>query len=110
MPNLKGIYYILRLAKGNIDLVYIGKSGAIQQEGTFKGQSLRDRINNKCNGQRREDFFEVKCREENIDALDIYWFVTFEGRNRDLPAYVEALLVQNFFELHGHLPQWNKCF
>lgn len=110
VPNLQGVYYILRLAKGNVDLVYIGKSGTIQQNGIFKDQSLKGRINNKCNGQRRQDFFEMKCTDENIDALDIYWCVTMDNKNRDIPAYVEGLLIQRFFEIHGYLPQWNECF
>lgn len=40
VPSLQGVYYILRLAKGNVDLVYIGKSGTIEQSGKFKEQGL----------------------------------------------------------------------
>ncbi|MBL0053016.1 MAG: hypothetical protein IPP29_16655 [Bacteroidetes bacterium] len=38
VPALPGVYYILRLAMGKIDLVYIGKSGTITQSGKFKNQ------------------------------------------------------------------------
>lgn len=110
VPELPGIYYILRLAKGKIDLVYIGKSGPIQQDGTFKDQTLRGRINNKRNGQSSQEFFETICREQNIDALDIYWFVTMEGKHRDIPAFIEGLLLQKIFDIHGHLPEWNRSF
>ncbi len=33
VPELPGVYYIIRLAKGLVDLVYIGKSGTMQQNG-----------------------------------------------------------------------------
>ncbi|MBL0053017.1 MAG: hypothetical protein IPP29_16660 [Bacteroidetes bacterium] len=32
--------------------------------------------------------------EKNIDGLDIYWFVTMDKTNNDLPGYVEGLLMQ----------------
>ncbi len=55
-------------------------------------------------------FFDQKINAETIDALDIYWFVTMDENHQDLPAYVEALLMQRFFEVHGRLPLWNKEF
>ncbi|MCX6250554.1 MAG: hypothetical protein NTX61_07375 [Bacteroidetes bacterium] len=110
VPELPGVYYILRLAKGKIDLVYIGKSGTINQSGTFKEQLLRGRINNKQEGMKRQEFFDKKLVEEKIDGLDIYWFVTMDKTNNDLPGFVEGLLMQRYFEVHGKLPLWNKDF
>lgn len=110
VPNKPGVYYILRLAEGNIDLVYIGKSGAVRQNGVFKDQSLRKRINYKQDGLKPQVFFEQKFAKENIDALDIYWFVTYDEHHRDLPGFVEGLIMQQHYELHGCLPPWNKEF
>ena len=110
VPEMPGVYYILRLAKGKIDLVYIGKSGTINQSGIFKDQLLKGRINNKSNGIKRQNFFEQKIDEEIIDGLDIYWFVTMDKTINDLPGYTEGLLMQRYFEMHGKLPAWNKCF
>ena len=110
VPDQPGVYYIMRLAKGKIDLVYIGKSGTINQSGTFKDQLLRGRINNKHDGVKRQVFFDQKMTEENIDALDIYWFVTMDDSYSDLPGYVEGLLMQRYFDIYGNLPLWNKCF
>ena len=42
--------------------------------------------------------------EKKIDALDIYWFVTFDDKNKILPGYVEGLLLKRYFEVHGTLP------
>ncbi|MCX6325055.1 MAG: hypothetical protein NT144_00155 [Bacteroidia bacterium] len=110
VPELPGVYYVIRLAKGRVELVYIGKSGTITQLGQFKDQLLKSRINNKQDGMKRQDFFDKKMIEENIDGLDIYWFVTMDKTNNDLPGYVEGLLIQRFFEVQGRLPLWNKDF
>jgi hypothetical protein len=71
-------------------LVYIGKSGTINQNGSCKDRLLNGRINNKTDGIKRQDFFEQKIAEENIDGLDIYWFVTMDEANNDLPAMWRA--------------------
>jgi hypothetical protein len=110
VPDLPGVYYIVRLSNGRIELVYIGKSCTIQQNGEIKDQGLRSRLNNKQEGIERQDFFESRILKENIDALDIYWFVTFDTKHKDLPGFVEGLLIQRFFEIYGRLPLWNKDF
>lgn len=109
-PEKAGVYYILMLRKGKIELVYIGASGTINQKGEFKTQLLRGRLNNKQNGTKRQMFFEEIMLKNEIDALDIYWFVTFDKDNQHLPSYVEAVLLQKHFEIYGCLPAWNKCF
>jgi hypothetical protein len=110
VPELPGVYYVIRLSKGMVELVYIGKSGTITQSGQFKDQLLKGRINNKQDGMKWQEFFDKKIIEENIDGLDIYWFVTMDKSNNDLPGYVEGLLIQRFFEVQGILPLWNKDF
>jgi hypothetical protein len=110
VPDLPGVYYIVRLSRGRIELVYIDKSGTIEQKGQFKDLGLKGRINSKLDGIERQDFFETRILKEDIDALDIYWFVTFDTKSKDLPGFVEGLLIQRFFEIHGRLPLWNKEF
>ncbi len=109
-PEQAGVYYILMLRKGKIELVYIGASGTINQNGEFKTELLRGRLNNKQNGTKRQQFFEEIMLQNDIDALDIYWFVTLDKDNQDLPSYVEALLLQIHFEIYGYLPEWNTSF
>jgi hypothetical protein len=109
-PEKAGVYYILMLRKGKIELVYIGASGTINQRGEFRTQLLRGRLNNKQDGKNRQQFFEAIMLENEIEALDIYWFVTFDEKHRHIPTYVEALLLQKHFDIYGCLPQWNKCF
>jgi hypothetical protein len=108
VPNLPGIYYIYRLRRGKIDLVYIGKSGTMLSNGKFKDQLLNKQLNNGQKGISRQEFFEQKLAEEESDALDIYWHVTFDEKNKDIPSYVEGILLQHYFEIYGRLPEWNK--
>ncbi len=110
VPELPGVYYILRLAKGKVDLVYIGKSDTVLQSAKFKDQLLQGRINNKQDGMKRQAYLENKMTAENIDGLDIYWFATMDKHNSDLPGYVEGLLIQKYFDVHGKLPPWNNEF
>jgi len=82
VPELPGIYYIIRLSSSKVDLVYIGKSGTINQSGIFKDQLLKGRINNKCNGIKRQQYFEQKMLEEYkipsiLNKFD-EWVKTFE--------------------------------
>jgi len=110
VSNRPGVYYVLKLSKGKIELVYIGKSGSILQNGNFKDQLLFKRLNNKQEGVKRQIFFDAKILKEDINSLNIYWFVTIDENNNDLPGYVEGLLMQRFYEVYGCLPAWNKCF
>ena len=107
-PEQAGVYFILMLPTGKIELVHIGASGTINQKGEFNTQLLRGRSNNKQNGTKRQQFFEEIMVQKEIDALDIYWFVTFDKDNRHLPSYVEALLLQKHFDIYGCFPEWNK--
>jgi hypothetical protein len=110
VPEMPGVYYIIRLAGGRVELVYIGKSGTVLQNGSFKGQTLGGRINNKQENMKRQAFFDKKMLEENIDGLDIYWFVTIDKNHQDLPGFMEGQLMQRYFAIQGKLPPWNKEF
>ncbi|HXS36586.1 MAG TPA: hypothetical protein VN721_07790 [Flavipsychrobacter sp.] len=110
VPDLHGVYYVSRLAKGNDDIVYIGKSGTILQNGSCKKQTLRVRINNIHEKMRRESYFKQKIETGNIDTLTIHWFITFYRDSKDLPGYIEGLMMQQYFDIYKKLPDWNKEF
>ncbi len=108
-----GVYVVYALAHGKIELVYIGSSGKMQKDGTLKHRKggLYDRIvNGKQFDQPRRISWPAKLREEEMDALDVYWFETFNDDIQDIPAFVEALLIQKHYDLHGALPRWNEEF
>lgn len=112
--NKSGIYIVYELKKGRIDLVYIGSSGKVQQNGTIKHRNggLYDRI---VNGHQfgkipRKESWKQKLIDENIEAFDVYWYDTLTIETKDIPAFVEATIMQRFFETYGHLPRWNIEF
>lgn len=109
-PDQPGVYLIYRLAKGKVELVYIGASGTMNQDGSFKNQLLKGRINNIQDGLKRQVLFDNKVSEQGVDALDIYWYVTFDKSNSHIPSFVEGQLIQRFFDSFGRLPSWNKCY
>lgn len=49
----------------------------------------------------------VKMMSENIEALDVYWYVTHEGSNNDCPAVLESTLLNTHVDIYGRLPAWN---
>ena len=102
VPEMPGVYYVIKLAQGGIELVYIGKSGMINDDDPFKSQLLRSSI------IKQQLFFAQKFVDENIEGLDIYWFVTFAGKNKDLPSFVEGQIMQRFYDQFGRMPKWNR--
>ena len=115
-PNDKsGIYLVYALVQGKIELVYIGISGLEQKDGTLKTRKaglggMKDRI---VNGHHfgktpRRRSWPIQMLKENIEALDVYWWVTYENELRDFPRRIEESLLKKHMDLYGCLPRWNK--
>ena len=109
-----GIYLVFALKKGRIELVYIGSSGKIQNDGSIKHREggLYDRI---VNGHQfgnipRKISWLNKINEEGMDGLDVYWYDTFNNKTKDIPAFVEAVIIQRHFDIYNKLPDWNIEF
>ena len=45
---------------------------------------------------------------EDIEALDIYWWVTYDKNFRDCSVEIAALILNNDYEQNGKLLRWNK--
>ena len=111
--NSSGIYLIYALAHGQIELIYVGSSGKMQPNGKLKTRSggIFDRIvNGKQFDEPRKKSWPKKMDIEQIEALDIYWYVTFNNEVKDIPAYAEGLIIQRHFDIYGKLPRWNSKF
>jgi len=102
VPELPGVYYIIRLANDRVELVYIGKSGIKNPSGKNKTALLKQSIT------LQQEFLDIKMSEATIDALDIYWFVTMDIDHIDLPDYVLGLIMQTQYDVYGRLPEWNN--
>ena len=51
-----------------------------------------------------------KMKSDNIDALDVYWYVTFNNGYKDILLVVEGLIIQKYFDINESLPPWNIEF
>lgn len=101
--------YIFRKNTEDGDILYIGKSGTILQNGSFKAQDLRKRLNKKQAGIQRQDFLSKKINEDTeIKQIFIEWYIIDERKY--LPGLIEALLLQDYFTQHSCLPIWNNEF
>ncbi len=102
LPNEPGVYYVLKLSRGKIKLTYIGKSDSTKAD----NKTLNSLFNDREKGISLHQFFDKKMNAENIDALDIYWFVT----DNDNPTKIANKVLQSNYDLFGSLPDWNKLF
>ena len=71
---------------------------------------IKDRI---VNGHQfgkipRRKSWPNQMRFENIEALDVYWYVTHNDKFKDCPRELENELLQNHVGLYGRLPRWNN--
>jgi len=113
--NRSGIYLVYSLAKGKVELIYIGRSGKIDKDGSISNRKaglggIKDRI---VNGHQfgkvpRRISWPNQMRVEKIEALDIYWYATHDAGCNDRPRELENSLLKKHLELFGRLPRWNR--
>lgn len=109
-----GVYIIYSLKDGHIELVYIGCSGKIKIDGKLFIRKaglggLKDRlVNGKQFGGKRRNSWPAQMAKENIEALNIYWYVTHNDRFVDCPRILENRLLQKHLDIFGRLPEWNR--
>lgn len=109
IPNEPGVYLIYAVSINKKRLVYIGASGKMNQNGAFKTQKLKRRIQNMQNSStRRQTYFENKIKEMNLVSIEVKWHVTHNGIQKDLPLNIEGTLLQKYYDKFGVLPLWNN--
>lgn len=111
-----GIYIVLALKKGKIELVYIGRSGKIMADNSMFIRNaglggIKDRI---VNGHQfgkipRCISWKNQIIKEGIEALDIYWYATHNKIYSDCPRVLENKLLQKHLNIYGRLPRWNNA-
>lgn len=110
-----GIYLVYALRSGQVELIYIGRSGKIDGNGKMFIRKaglggIKDRI---VNGHQfgkipRRVSWPNQMKNENIEALEVYWYVTHDDTCSDCPRILEKKLLTNYLDLYGKLPKWNK--
>ena len=108
VPTGKRIYVIFGGDNAERPL-YIGKSGTVNQDGSWKGQTLRKRMTMKQGGISRRHFFGSLMSEEFNAGLTFQWFVTHNETVKTIPALAELELLQAHFEQFDCLPKLNRC-
>lgn len=112
-----GIYIIYSLAEVGDEVIYIGSSGKMKKDGKLKTRDdgLFGRIVNgieKFDGKRmkRKDMWGKKMQSDGIRKIKVEWYVTFYNEIKDIPAYVEGCIIQEYYEAKRRLPSWNNSF
>ncbi|MGD8590322.1 MAG: hypothetical protein PVG22_15965 [Chromatiales bacterium] len=110
--GLSGVYIVYDSTRTDKP-IYIGSSGRMLSNGVIehRNDGLYGRIvNGKQFDKPRKISWPQKMQEQKINKLLINWYITFNGNIIDIPKYVEAVLLQNHFDLFNELPAWNKSF
>jgi hypothetical protein len=110
-----GIYLVYALAKGRVELIYIGRSGKREKDGIISIRKaglggIKDRL---VNGHQfdktpRRNSWPAQMLIEDIEALDVYWYITHDNSVDDCPSLVEKILLQKHLDIFGLLPRWNR--
>ena len=110
-----GVYLVYALKNGTVELIYIGCSGRVKNDGTIFVRKaglggIKDRIVNGHQFGRiaRRISWLNQMTEENIEALDVYWYATHNNKYVDCPRILENQLLQKHLEIYGRLPSWNN--
>ena len=109
VPEMPAAYLIYGVTRTQSDLLYIGKSGTLRTDGTFKNQGLATRLRMKQGKKWRAEFYEEQMQDLQLSGLEFRWWGTFDHDDRVLPILAEAELFQAYFNDCGRLPAWNKA-
>ena len=89
-----GVFIIFALKNGRIELVKIGCSTVNE---SIRNQIIKEQL-----------LLKSKIKLENIEALDIYWYVTTTAKAKDDPQMVKDKVLKTHNIIHGNLPRWNR--
>lgn len=113
-PEAAGVFIVYAVAGEEKELIMVGSTGTIQNDGTLKNKSggLYDKI---VNGHQfaktgRKYSWPAQMKKENIAVLEVHWFDTFNEKNRAIPTFIEGQVLQNFLDENNRLPRWNVAF
>ena len=109
-----GVFLVYNVDGEEKELIMVGSTGTIQNDGTLKSKNggLYDKI---VNGHQfaktgRKYSWPAQMKIEKFDRLEVYWYETFNVKNKFIPTYVEGLILQKFLDETGKLPKWNVAF
>jgi len=93
-----GVFKVLELRNGKINLVYIGNSSS--------GGLFNEIVNGlHYDKNTRKIGWTYQMLKDKTDALDVYWYVM---NNKDEQKKEQVEMLKDFIEQTGKLPKWNK--
>ena len=109
-----GILLVYDISNEEKELIMVGSTGTVQNDGTLKSNNggLYDKI---VNGHQfaktgRKYSWPAQMKKESIDKLEVYWYETFNDKNKIIPTFIEGQILQNFLTEFNKLPKWNLAF
>jgi hypothetical protein len=112
--TVNGVFLVYDAKGEEKELIMVGSTGTIQNNGTLKSKNggMYDKI---VNGHQfaktgRKYSWPAQMKLENIERLEVYWYDTFNEKNKVIPTFVEGQILQNFLDETGKLPRWNVAF
>jgi hypothetical protein len=109
-----GIFLVYSISNEEKELIMVGSTGTVQNDGTLKSKNggLYDKI---VNGHQfaktgRKYSWPSQMKKESIDKLEVYWYETFNDKNKIIPTFLEGQILQNFLTENNKLPNWNVAF
>ena len=111
VPNSYGVYIIYSIKDLSKDIIYIGKSGTMINDGTFKRQGIAKRLTKIQNGLQRNIYFQNVIKEYKFEKLEFLWITTFDENDekyQEIPSLSESKMMQAYFCQYKKLPLLNK--
>lgn len=112
--SASGVFLVYAVDGEAKELIMVGSTGTIQNDGTLKSKNggLFDKI---VNGHQfaktgRKYSWPAQMKLENIERLEVYWYETYNQKNKVIPTFVEGQILQNYLDETGKLPRWNVAF
>ncbi len=112
--NVSGVFLVYDVKEDEKELIMVGSTGTIQNDGTLKSKNggMFDKI---VNGHQfaktgRKYSWPAQMKIENIERLEVFWYDTFNDKNKVIPTFVEGQILQLHLDETGKLPRWNLAF
>jgi hypothetical protein len=110
-----GVFLVYNvISEDEKELIMVGSTGTVQNDGSLKSKSggLYDKI---VNGHQfaktgRKYSWPAQMKLENIEKLEVFWYETFNAKNKFIPTFVEGQVLQLFLAEFHRLPKWNVAF
>lgn len=114
-PNdASGVFLVYSIEEDNKTLIMVGSTGTVQNDGTLKAKNggLYDKI---VNGHQfaktaRKYSWKTQLQLEKIEAVEVFWYETYNNKTKVIPTFVEGQILQLFLKENGKLPKWNVAF